>query len=404
MAGASCSSAPDPQAWLLVPPLVDEPVLWDANASIRVTSRKTSPGQCHAGVPRESSPVYGVHGVLRRALITGCGRSGTHALSRMLNAAGIHAVHEVGTLQPDSVLVSWYEAGFVRSSLYWRRPSCFAPVIKYHREPLSAITSLANGFTGEGKCSGHQNRFNDAESWKFSSRFVRLPFAKETNHYQNGATCDLSRRQRLVLALHYWIGWNVLGDSVATHTSQIDGANASQVRRIWCGYCTFQGCRCAATTNGSASDDDHKVVPRQGHNDTGSTTALGAALTWAQLHELDPRATAQAAGLARAYGFEAPMPCSPVAAEAPSSSSAADDAGAVGAPTPWIGAGFVVLSIMFAIVACWPASSIRRNARWMALEQRDDEQGRGEAVLEQGDQPAYRTSAAGGGTSVPESM
>jgi hypothetical protein len=58
-------------------------------------------------------------------LVTGAGRSGTHAMAAMLNRAGLKAVHEGGSrtamADPQTVLVSWAGTGYVRSSDYWKK-------------------------------------------------------------------------------------------------------------------------------------------------------------------------------------------------------------------------------------------------------------------------------------------
>ena len=228
-------------------------------------------------------------------LITGCGRSGTHAINEALNKNGIGSIHEMGAL-PNSttVLVAWMLTGPAYSAQYWRgrQHSCYAPVVKLHREPLRAITSLADSFTG---CSGceHSDEW-DAVSWQIASLWLNLPFRNETSSWRH--TSRLPRQKRLALALHYWVGWNQLGDAVATHTAQIESVTTHVILEHWCGYCAhvapvFSRCECHRGM-------DLAAQPRQGHG-----KHSGSALTWQELHEVDARVATEAMVLARKYGY-----------------------------------------------------------------------------------------------------
>ena len=228
-------------------------------------------------------------------LITGCGRSGTHAINEALNKNGIGSIHEMGAL-PNSttVLVAWMLTGPAYSAQYWRgrQHSCYAPVVKLHREPLGAIASLADGFTGCNSCE-HSDEW-DAVSWQIANLWLDLPFRNQTSSWRH--TSRLPRQKRLALALHYWVGWNQLGDAVATHTARIESVTTHAIVEHWCGYCAHAPpvpSRCACHRG-----MDLAAQPRQGHGEPS-----GSALTWQELHEVDARMAAEAMVLARKYGY-----------------------------------------------------------------------------------------------------
>ena len=174
-----------------------------------------------------------------RLLITGCGRSGTHAIAVALQKAGVDAVHEVeepldattglhrtastaaatahhwpmlslfgrrsGSTSPsastaarntttslrNSILVSWPAAAYAYSQLhhhsYIKEQRCYSPILKVHREPLAAISSLVNGFNEDGACPQPKSRpaargpqislltMYDLWSYWFASQFIRMP-------------------------------------------------------------------------------------------------------------------------------------------------------------------------------------------------------------------------------------
>ena len=250
-------------------------------------------------------------GVAARLLITGCGRSGTHAVAGMLNTAGIPALHEAGNLGPTQVLVSWPATAYVHSAVYWRVGcGCFEPVIKVHREPLAAISSLANSFSSEFSCLGVRDQsdenvryvteLSDALSWSFANQFVALPFENKTKGFQQPYTCELSRSERILLALHYWIGWNELGDRIATYTLRTEDVTAASLHQLWCDHCQKRrSCACAGAPPEAARGGARS---RSGHNSS-SVAVHGKRLSWAELSELDVTASRRAAALARVYGY-----------------------------------------------------------------------------------------------------
>ena len=226
-------------------------------------------------------------------LVTSCGRSGTHAIASALTQAGIDAIHEKkGTVRNSTVIVAWMGTGPAFSSQYWGRHRCYAPIIKLHREPLGAITSLVDGFSGGGGCT-NKAATNDARSWRLASQWLELPFRNETNGWHN--TCQLPRQKRLALALHYWVGWNQLGDAVAAYIAQVETATPSSILEHWCGYCKVSStCTCSASVKSTRSNSSSS--PREGHG-------RPSLLMWQELHELDAELTIEAARLARYYGY-----------------------------------------------------------------------------------------------------
>jgi hypothetical protein len=246
----------------------------------------------------------------RTLLITGCGRSGTHEIAKHLNAAGIHANHEVPLPKdPTTILVSWPAIAAVQSRKFWRAPPCYVPVLKIHRAPLAAISSLANGFTGSGSAGGCEPHSEterwDAVSWRLASRYIRMPLRNETRDFT--ATCGLARGERILLALHYWVGWNLLSDSVATHAVRVEygGASPQAVRKLWCKY-TPQLRLCpknatSAAAHGRTLGSPHLLAK----NNSGASSVLvhGVPLTWKDLYALDAATAKEADLLARSYGY-----------------------------------------------------------------------------------------------------
>ena len=268
------------------------------------------------------------HRVLR-PLVTGCGRSGTHAATAMLARAGLNAVHENGHLGDNTVFVSWPAAAYERSATYWRGWQCFAPIVKVHREPLNAISSIASGFNAHGVCgSGKRSATSsttvngskvpdvstanarpmdeagwDAVSFQLANQVISLPLVNETNNFAQ--CCRLSRHERILLALNYWVGWNELADSVATHSVPIESLAADSFQSIWCAYCGASGNRCACDARSLSTNASSVAESRPDHN-LSSTEVRGVPLTWQELYAIDATAAKQAAALARAYGYPGP--------------------------------------------------------------------------------------------------
>ena len=145
--------------------------------------------------------------------------------------------------------------------------------------------------------------------------WLELPFARETQGFVNG-TCGLERKQRLLLGLAYWVGWNQIADAVATHASQIEVVTAHNITRSWCAYCADTGrCNCPVAADGVSVEDDGSVdgeplekarpVPRPKHGLPQAPSPMSSPLSWRALQALDAPLAAQAAALAAKYGYAA---------------------------------------------------------------------------------------------------
>ena len=344
-----------------------------------------------------------------RLLITGCGRSGTHAIAVALQKAGVDAVHEVeepldattglhrtastaaatahhwpmlslfgrrsGSTSPsastaarntttslrNSILVSWPAAAYAYSQLHHhssiKEQRCYSPILKVHREPLAAISSLVNGFNEDGACPQPKSRpaargpqislltMYDLWSYWFASQFIRMPDLQgmqdqRTNGHSShkfvaGAgwanmswasaaasqrragrgPCSLTRSDRIRLALHYWVGWNRLTDTIADRSFGVEGLGVKRLMQAWCELCPPNGtaCRCTASALRAAANGANETRPRK--RSSSSSRPSGAAaptfvtadspLTWRELREADPTAASIAAGYAKRYGYRA---------------------------------------------------------------------------------------------------
>ena len=240
-------------------------------------------------------------------LINGCGRSGTHAITSLLKRNGVLAQHEGrGT---DNITVGWPYIGRFHN---WRRlwPMRFQPqsddahdpIFKVHRHPLSTVNSIANGFTTSGACRMHNpsERRWESRAWNCASKFVPLPISPTAIADQT--TCAFNRRQRLRLALHYWVKWNLLGDRWATHTFQIENVTIADVTHRWCDHCARLGtCTCPQaaqkTAKASPGAGAERVRARRGHGRKKAT------LTWDTLIAIDSDMARVAILMAQQYGY-----------------------------------------------------------------------------------------------------
>ena len=85
-----------------------------------------------------------------------------------------------------------------------RATDAHEPIFKVHRHPISAVASIANGFTTSGACRNPSERRWDARAWHCASTFVPLPLGGarlgEAPRHAAATTCTLGRRERLRLA------------------------------------------------------------------------------------------------------------------------------------------------------------------------------------------------------------
>jgi hypothetical protein len=225
-------------------------------------------------------------------------------------------VHE-SVCVPGKTCVSHYMAGTARALQYWHSSEhpCFAPIMKMHREPLQAIASLVAGFNGDGGCSSASHRFSDLVSWKFASKYVWLPGEDliQLNISPlptNMTPCGQPRHWRIRLALHYWVKWNVLSDSVSRFSFQIEDADPLEMLHTWCNACRRNEASCNCPL-----DDMHEKQrrdlefrfneslrsnhPHHINRHRQRTTTI----TWAELWSIDENMTSFALQLSNAYGY-----------------------------------------------------------------------------------------------------
>ena len=238
-------------------------------------------------------------------LVNGCGRSGTHALVGLLRRKGVGALHEG---HGREATVGWPYVGHLDGSWkeYWPMSNqphgsdVHDPIFKVHRNPLSAVRSIAVGLTSSGGCRNPSERRWDARAWNCASRFVPLPVPREAIDQQQ--TCKLSAEARLRLALHYWVKWNLLADRWSTHSFAVETLSADNLMQRWCSHCAAKRtCSCPDVASELAARSgsnltDVRVRARKGHGKR-------AALDWATLSSVDPNMTLVAKRLAAEYGY-----------------------------------------------------------------------------------------------------
>ena len=200
------------------------------------------------------------------------------------------------------------------------------PIFKVHRHPLAAIKSIAAGLTSSGGCRNPSERRWDARAWNCATRFVPLPVPRGAIDAQT--TCALGRPERLRLALHYWVKWNLLADRWATHKFAVETMTAADVMQQWCSHCTrARTCTCPASAeleilgtsgggvsnysssakqlhrsplqrNAAADPSDQRVRRRRGHG-----KRKGPPLRWETLAAIDLNMTRAAIVLSKEYGY-----------------------------------------------------------------------------------------------------
>eukprot|EP00966_Prymnesium_polylepis_P263213 6079746-Prymnesium_polylepis.3 len=244
-----------------------------------------------------------------RLLVTGCGHSGTHAVFSALRNHGIDASHE-GIGRQATVGWMYAAAGAHRNAtdLWTFRNTALLlraghdPIIKIHRDPLFVVTSIARGFTENGRC---QQGPYDMLSWALAARFVSLPEARAIGRWQ---TCRLDRTARLRMALHYWVKWNLLSDRWATLGLRVEQLTFQTIAAAWCTHCRREShcvpipsavCRAAHGDSHSAQSTVREL--RSDHNSTTTT------VSWKELLDVDPGMTLVARLLAEDYGYVYPQ-------------------------------------------------------------------------------------------------
>jgi len=166
------------------------------------------------------------------------------------------------------------------------------PVFKLHREPLATITSLVTGFTGKGTCVLPNL---DAVSWNYARLFVKLPLNGSINLDASLSrdTCALTKQQRILLALRYWVEWNKLSDVYADAQFQVESVTMSTFERAWCSYCETHNCAFNKFTRVAK-----RPVARYGHDPSKSLIT-----SWQELFQMDRAACCAAIQLSDSYGY-----------------------------------------------------------------------------------------------------
>lgn len=135
-----------------------------------------------------------------RCLITGCGRSGTRYIARLLSAAGLDIGHE--TMGKDGI-ASWLlavDAGYAGYGPL-RRFFRFQTILHQIRDPLSVISSMQT---------------TRIASWQYICRNI---------------PCSLDE-PLLLRCAKYWKYWNLKAESIATWRYRIE-----EIDRIWGELC-----------------------------------------------------------------------------------------------------------------------------------------------------------------------
>ena len=108
----------------------------------------------------------------------------------------------------------------------------------------------------------------------------------------------------MLLALHYWVKWNLLADRWATHTFAVETLTAAEIMQRWCTHCaTARTCACPpsaelALAQNRTTQQRERVKARRGHG-----KRKGTPLTWAALTSVDVNMTRVARLLTQEYGY-----------------------------------------------------------------------------------------------------
>ena len=154
-------------------------------------------------------------------------------MTALMRRHGIRAQHEG---RGGDATVGWPYTGHLDGNWYQLWPMNYQPrgtdshdpIFKVHRHPLTAISSIAAGLTSSGRCRNPSEKRWDARAWRCATAFVPLPIAQDRIAQQT--TCALDYTERVRLALHYWVKWNLLGDRWATHTFAVEVSRLANQR------------------------------------------------------------------------------------------------------------------------------------------------------------------------------
>lgn len=194
--------------------------------------------------------------IVRPLLITGCGRSGTSYIAKVLNKSGIDCPHEgVGS----AGTVSWFSTYRGLSLTHHLAPDLvFQHTFHQVRHPLSTISSVYYSF--------------DPVSWGFIERHTPQIH---------------SRDSLLEKSAKYWYYWNLKGDSISEWTYRIE-----DIERVWPEFCR----RLGVNINPKVLNE----VPRNEN----TWNLVQHRFTWKELREkLDPDLYDDVQSLAHKYGY-----------------------------------------------------------------------------------------------------
>ena len=201
----------------------------------------------------------------RDLLVTGCGRSGTSYIARLLKEGGLRIEHEA--MRADGT-VSWFFAADADHMPPWG-DSGGHPISAYHfeqivhqvRHPLHVIGS---------------SQTLHADSWAFAGRYIPL---KDTD-------------SPLLRGMKYWMHWNLLAQRKARHTYRVEGLADKKL------FATF----CQAIGRPGLVRKHAKLmaaVPTTENTRRGGYNAL----SWQDLNSEDAGLAADIQALAKLYGY-----------------------------------------------------------------------------------------------------
>ena len=176
------------------------------------------------------------------------------------------------------------------------------PIFKVHRHPLTAIASIAAGFTSSGGCKNTSEKRWDARAWRAALQFISLPV--KPADVDAKTTCDYSHGHRLRLALHYWVKWNLLADQWANYKFKVENFTIQDITRKWCSYCEDKGtCECSPLAPQVSSNLTLEGArPRKGHDPKKRIDK--ESLDWEDIRKVDPPMADVARALAEEYGYD----------------------------------------------------------------------------------------------------
>jgi hypothetical protein len=197
----------------------------------------------------------------RRILITGCGRSGTGYISRLLSSAGLSMGHEAFGLDGIS---DWHLAvndeKYEKIEKFYGCRFDFEIVLHQIRNPLSVISSAQT-----------LNATPEVGSWYYIAKHI--PCISQNDHV-------------LVKAMKYWVFWNMFAERRAKYTYRIEDIDI-ELDKIAKLIGVALDTKCLETIPRNINTRGHSMV------------------TWEQLRELDSAMCDEVIAYAKEKGYEA---------------------------------------------------------------------------------------------------